>query len=145
LADAESLRGDHLAACFQRLRDPGLHRAEIGQAQAVEQIGDPEGQRIAQLLKDGAEIELSRLDPIVEAGRLLHEGGRRQRQRQDDEGDDNQQRRQRGEVGALAHCGQQPPVERREHDGEHGCPQDRAEEGPKNPSERQGYRDNQQQ
>ena len=34
---------------------------------------------------------------------------------------------------------------RREHDGQHGCPQNRAEERPKNPREGQRYRDNQQQ
>ena len=37
------------------------------------------------------------------------------------------------------------PVKRREHDGQHGCPQNRAEERPKNPREGKRYRDNQQQ
>lgn len=108
----------------------------MGQTETVQDIGRPGRQGIDHLLNELAEIHLARLDRLIQiCGFLQHRRGR-QRQRQDHHGHDDHERGEGGKVAMPPHGGEQPPVERRKHDGEHGCPKDRAVERPEDPTER---------
>ena len=56
-SDVERLRGEIFAGLHQRGGQPLMHRAEIGQPEAAEEIGGPCGQRVEELLKERAEVQ----------------------------------------------------------------------------------------
>ena len=143
MTDAERLCAEELAALDQEIGESCLSRLEILQAETVEKIDRPYRQRVLQLLEDAPELELSRLDPSIQASRLLDDCRCCVGHRQDHQGQDDQQCHERGKVGALPHRVENPPVERREHDGEHDRPEHGAEERPKDPGKHQRYGDDQ--
>lgn len=73
LTDGEGLSGKELAALLKGGRQSLLRIAEIAESQAVQQISCPWGQRVQELLKKPAEINLSRLDPFIQACRFLQQ------------------------------------------------------------------------
>ena len=139
LADVERLGRDDLHAAGEEAGEPGLHRLQVGQAEPVQQVYGPTGQRGVELLEPGGDVQLARLDAAIDGRGLLDQRLHHQAHREEHQDHDEEERRGRGHAPALAHADAQVPVERREHDGEHRPPEDRAGIGPQDPDEGQRH------
>ena len=95
-------------------------------------------QRLHGLLEIGAEIQLPGLDALVEIGAFAHQRTADESDRHDHQQQDQQQGDQRRHVAPAAQARAQPPLQRREDDGEDGAPEHRAVERPQQPGEREG-------
>ena len=96
LADAKRLRGDGLAALDQGGRQARLYCAQIGQTEAIQDVGCPGRQGVDDLLNELTEIHLARLDRLVQICCFLQQRRGRQRQWQDHHGQDDQHARDGG-------------------------------------------------
>ena len=145
LTDIEGLGGNELTGLPQTGRQSLLHPGEVRQPETVQHTDRPRRQGIQDVLEIAGEIQLSRLEHLVDAGRLLHQGRGDQRRWQDHNQHDNRHRGEGGQVRPLPRRPTESPIDRRKDDRQDRSPQNRAVERPEYPRECQRYRDDQRQ
>ncbi|KAG1243306.1 hypothetical protein G6F65_022487 [Rhizopus arrhizus] len=87
-------------------------------------------QRSHRLLEIGAEVQLARLDALVQVRAFAHQRTADRDQRQDDQQQDQQQGDQCAKIAAPADTRNQPALQGRKDDGKDGAPENGAVERP---------------
>jgi len=144
LADAHGLGRDEAAGLRSAGRELLLHRSQVAEAEAIEQPGQPRRQGADELLHHGRDIDLLRLQVVVEQRHLLHQRGDQQPDRQDHDEQAQQHHAGGREIRPAAHQPQQAAMGRHEQQRQRRRPEDGTEEWPQDPGERDRYREEQQ-
>lgn len=139
LPDAERLGRQELAGLHRAGAELFLQAGDVGQVEPRQQVMHGRRQRFHGLLEVGAKVDLAGFDALVQVRPLAHQRPTDDHQRQDHQQQHHGQRDQRRQVAPAADARHQPPLQRREQDGQDGAPEHRAVERPQQPAERDGY------
>src|SRR5581483_214370 len=143
LADVERLKREDLAHAREAGRNPCLYCVHVGKAEALEQTYRPCWQDVQYLPQIARETHVPLAHPLVYVRSLLHQEDDEKGDGHDDQHYDYEQRRECSHGVVVAQGAGQPPTERGEQYGEHGSPQNGAEERPQDERERCRYSDQQ--